>query len=115
MKVTAFCENVSCSLVEVDRRFRGVYYLHHQGDSTLSDRFRYLIFFASGLFVALMMEAGHTSETSIYVSCCIPGSCHLHTIPVLEQLFLSHELLLSSLKKCIFESFSAYIKYTVNF
>jgi hypothetical protein len=32
MKVTAFWDMALCSLVEVDRRFRGAYCLHRQGD-----------------------------------------------------------------------------------
>jgi hypothetical protein len=32
MKATAFWDTVPCSLVEVDRHFRGVYRLHYQGD-----------------------------------------------------------------------------------
>jgi hypothetical protein len=31
MKMTGFWDVVLCSLVEVYRRFRGAYYLHHQG------------------------------------------------------------------------------------
>jgi hypothetical protein len=31
MKVTAFWDIAPCSLIEVERRFRGVYCLHHQG------------------------------------------------------------------------------------
>jgi hypothetical protein len=31
-KMAAFCAAAPCSLVEVDRRFRGAYCLHHQGD-----------------------------------------------------------------------------------
>jgi hypothetical protein len=31
MKITAFWDIAPCRLVEVDRRFRGSYYLHHQG------------------------------------------------------------------------------------
>jgi hypothetical protein len=56
------------SLVEVYRRFRGAYCLHHQGkilagptDSDISSWVS-----AHGLFIALMMEAVHTSETSVY-------------------------------------------------
>lgn len=44
-KMKAFCDDVSCSLVEVDRHLRGVYCLHHQG--------------------ALMMVAVWASETSL--------------------------------------------------
>jgi hypothetical protein len=32
MKMTAFWDIAPCSLVEVDRHFRGAYCLHHQGD-----------------------------------------------------------------------------------
>jgi hypothetical protein len=32
MKMMTFWDIASCSLVEVDRRFRGAHYLHHQGD-----------------------------------------------------------------------------------
>jgi hypothetical protein len=32
MEVRAFWDMAPCSLVEVDRRFRGSYCLHHKGD-----------------------------------------------------------------------------------
>jgi hypothetical protein len=32
VKVTAFWDTALLSLVEADRRFRGTYYLHNQGD-----------------------------------------------------------------------------------
>jgi hypothetical protein len=32
LKMRAFWDVASCSLVGVDRRFRGAYYIHHQGD-----------------------------------------------------------------------------------
>jgi hypothetical protein len=32
MRIRAFWDTAQCSLVVVDRRFRGAYYLHHQGD-----------------------------------------------------------------------------------
>jgi hypothetical protein len=35
MKITAFCHIAPCNLVEVDRRFRGAYCLHNQGDDSL--------------------------------------------------------------------------------
>jgi hypothetical protein len=60
--MTAFWDIAPCSMVEVDRRFRGSYCLHHQG--------------------ALAMEAVRTSETSVnyYTSRRnIPEGCHLHT------------------------------------
>jgi hypothetical protein len=46
MKMTVFWDVAPCSLVEVDRRLRGAYYLHVH-------------------FIALM-EAARTSETSVY-------------------------------------------------
>jgi hypothetical protein len=48
-KMTAFWDTAPCSLVEVDQRFRGEYYPHHQGIL---------------MMMALMMEAVRTSETS---------------------------------------------------
>jgi hypothetical protein len=60
MKMTAFWDITPCSLVEVDRRFRGVY-----------------------CPVRVMMEAALTSETSVYFNKTarhhIPECCHLHT------------------------------------
>jgi hypothetical protein len=35
MKTTVFCDIAPCSLVDVERRFRGTYYLHHQVDKCL--------------------------------------------------------------------------------
>jgi hypothetical protein len=32
MKLTAFWDAAPCRVAKLDRRFRGVYYLHHQGD-----------------------------------------------------------------------------------
>jgi hypothetical protein len=53
MKIAVFWDVAPCSLVQVYRRFRGVYYLHHQGDKT-------------SLFThRLMVEAVSTSETSV--------------------------------------------------
>jgi hypothetical protein len=40
---------VPCSIVEVDRSFRGVYYIHHEGDDNRPD------------------EAERTSETLLYI------------------------------------------------
>jgi hypothetical protein len=45
VKMTAFWNVAPCSLVEIDRRFRGAYCLHHQ--------------------IALVIEAVSTSETSV--------------------------------------------------
>jgi hypothetical protein len=49
MNMTAFWDTAPCSLVEVDRRFRGAYSLHYQGDEWW--------------VIALMMKAVRTSET----------------------------------------------------
>jgi hypothetical protein len=46
MKMTAFCNILPRSLLEVYQRFRGSYCLHHP-------------------FITLMMEAVRTSETSV--------------------------------------------------
>jgi hypothetical protein len=51
MKMAVFWDIAPCSLVEVDRRFKGRYCLHQQGDES---------------FIALMMETVRTSETSVY-------------------------------------------------
>jgi hypothetical protein len=48
MKTTAFRNTAPCSLVEVDRIYRGTYCLHYRGN------------------VAVMMEAVNTSVTSVY-------------------------------------------------
>jgi hypothetical protein len=49
MKIRAFWDITPCSLVVVDRRFRGAYCLHHKDD----------------VFITQMMEAVRTSETSV--------------------------------------------------
>jgi hypothetical protein len=49
MKMT-FWDAVSCSLLKTDRRFRGAYCLHYQGEDHL---------------IALMMESASTSETLV--------------------------------------------------
>jgi hypothetical protein len=46
MTMVAFWDIAPCSLTGVDRRFRGVYSLHHQA-----------------MMIALMMEAVRTSQT----------------------------------------------------
>jgi hypothetical protein len=50
MKMAVFWDIAPCSLVEVYRRFRGAFCLHHQGDESL---------------ITLMMEAASTCETSV--------------------------------------------------
>jgi hypothetical protein len=57
MKMTAFWDIVPCSLVEVDRRFRGAYCLHHQ--------------------IALLMEAVCTSEMLVFFKEATEGY-HIH-------------------------------------
>jgi hypothetical protein len=47
--MTVFWDIPPCSLIEVDRRFRSAYCLHHQGDD----------------LIALKMEAVSTPETSV--------------------------------------------------
>jgi hypothetical protein len=39
MQMIAFCDVASCSLVEVDRRFRGAYCPHHQDDEAGGTQF----------------------------------------------------------------------------
>jgi hypothetical protein len=67
-KTTAFWDIAPCILVEIDRRFRGAYCLHHQGDESS---------------YCLMMGAVRISETSVYFNettwRCIPESCNLHS------------------------------------
>jgi hypothetical protein len=48
LKMTAFRDIAPCRLTEVDRRFRGAYYLHNEG--------------------TLMVEAVHSSEMLVYFS-----------------------------------------------
>jgi hypothetical protein len=66
MKSIAFREVALCSLVEVDRRFRGAYCLHHQGGETV------------------MMEAVRTSETSVFLNEItqryVSQGCHLQVL-----------------------------------
>jgi hypothetical protein len=65
-KLRAFWDIAPCSLVGVDRLFRGAYCLHRQGDYG---------------FITMMMEAVRTSETSVYFNETtrryIPEGCHL--------------------------------------
>jgi hypothetical protein len=64
MKMTAFWDTGPCSLVYVDRRFRGAYHFHHPA-------------------IALMMEVS-TSETSVNfyetIRRSIPEICHLQML-----------------------------------
>jgi hypothetical protein len=53
MKITVFWDVAPCSLKNVYRRFRGACCFHHEE------------FLARGLFIALMMEAESTTETSV--------------------------------------------------
>jgi hypothetical protein len=71
--MTAFWEMAPCSLVEVDRLFRGLYGIHHQGDFP---EVRWV-----GLLIALTMEAVRTYKTLVYFSKTtrrhLPDSGHL--------------------------------------
>jgi hypothetical protein len=42
MKMTVFWDVAPCSLVEIYRRFRGAYCLHHQGDHSVQNILSYL-------------------------------------------------------------------------
>jgi hypothetical protein len=63
IKCRVFWVMAPCSHDEVDRRFRGTYCLHHQGDEGIT----------------LMMEAVCTSETSVHLNMAmwhnIPENC----------------------------------------
>jgi hypothetical protein len=65
MKFRVFWNVLTCSQIDVDRRFRGVCCLRHQGDEP-----------------ALMAETASTSETSVYICLTkrqyIPEHCELH-------------------------------------
>jgi hypothetical protein len=74
MKMRAFWDIASCSLVAVDRRFWSAYCFHHQGDDlTLQvhndDWCKYCIHFKSFNVchseITLVMKAVRTSETSL--------------------------------------------------
>jgi hypothetical protein len=60
-------------------------------------------FFERGLFIALMMDAVHTSEMLVYfetIKCYIPESCYLHYIWMLIEInnfFVGVSVLLSEL------------------
>jgi hypothetical protein len=65
MKIRAFWDEAPCSLVEIERRFRGAYCLHLQDDECLT------------------MVAIRTTETSVYSNETtrryIPEGSNLHT------------------------------------
>jgi hypothetical protein len=77
MKMTAFWDIAPCSLIEVDRHFRGAYCLHHQGDDIRD----YTTQYPRRLFIVLMMEAVRTYEASVNLHeptrRNIPEGCHL--------------------------------------
>jgi len=84
MKFRVFWDVAPCSHVEVDRRFRGAYCLHHQG--------------------ALMMEAVRTSETSVNFNLTtrryIPEDSKLHTRR--RENFKTHNFLTLRNADCMF-------------
>jgi hypothetical protein len=63
MKMTAFWDLASCSLVKLDRRFINAYHLHHQGEN--GDTHLWKVFYLH-------------DTTRRYIT----ESCHLDTIPV---------------------------------
>lgn len=72
MKMAVFRVVATCKLVEVYRRFRGFFCLHHQADIVLMD--------------PQMMQAASTSETTadLYQTalCNNPENTHSHTYPM---------------------------------
>jgi hypothetical protein len=84
--MVAFWDIAPCSLVEVDRRFRGAFCLY-QGVVALFAlvnvmiNARFLVLTAAST-ASLMMGAVHISETSVYFNgtsrLCILDGCHLH-------------------------------------
>jgi hypothetical protein len=81
--MTVFWDVAPCSLVDIDRRFRGTYCLYHQGDELETGSHVSNQFFARGLLIALMMEAVSTSKTSVNFYQTTrrnnPEDSHLHT------------------------------------
>jgi hypothetical protein len=80
MKFTVFWDVAPCSFVGVDRRFSGVYYLHHQGHDSI-------------------MEAVCTSEMSVHFNVAtrryIPEDCKLNileTVLIQAHIFQSYSL-----------------------
>jgi hypothetical protein len=59
--MAVFCNVTPCRLVDINRRYRGAFFIHHQGD------FNHIV---------LMMEAVIASETSVNIyhssRCIIP-------------------------------------------
>jgi hypothetical protein len=56
MKITVFRVVALCSLVEVDRRFRGTYCLHHQGVRPLNRR-----------LISMRLHGATTQKTAIFI------------------------------------------------
>jgi hypothetical protein len=52
--MTNFWDIAPCSLIEVYRRFRGAYYLYHQGDT--SSRLQGAIFQKAVIFILALMK-----------------------------------------------------------
>jgi hypothetical protein len=57
MKMVVFWDVTPCSLVDVNRRFRGAYCLQHPDDGDSK--------FMRAMIITLIMEVGSTSETSV--------------------------------------------------
>jgi hypothetical protein len=92
LKITAFCDIEPCSVVEVDRRFRGVYCLHQ-------DHY-------------LMMEEVCISETSIFLT-ILHCAIFQKTVILYSVLFKLFE----SLSKCtiLFIIYTDYISRIIRY
>jgi hypothetical protein len=64
MDLTVFWDVVPCSLVEIDRRFKGAYCHHHQGDREETFSNAYTSAAASGKIESRrIQQAGHVART----------------------------------------------------
>jgi hypothetical protein len=125
MKSSALWVIAPCSLVEVERRFKGVYCLHCQDDdegsvkrrrasTTLDDavsqkavslvEFSEVSEVRTASIIRVMLEAVRVSETSVCFNetalCNISESCNLHTFPFLPVQCISETSQLSSYNSC---------------
>jgi hypothetical protein len=85
MKITVFWDVVPCSLVEIDRRFRGTYCLHHQSNHcpstlsapVLSKAIRTL------LYVTLPRRPNTHRDVSVRMCSTAPGSRFIRKVAAL--------------------------------
>jgi hypothetical protein len=75
MKFRVFLDVAPFSLIGVDRRFRGTYYLHHQGDHRLED--------GGGTHSESLVHSNETKRRYI------PEDYKLHRVSVFENTVLS--------------------------